>query len=238
MKPQVLAGIFARGGSKGVPRKNLRVIAGKPLIAHAIDVARRSALITRVFVSTDDAEIAAIAVQYGAEVPFMRPAELARDDSPEWLAWQHALRSVGVPSATGQWDAFVSIPTTSPLRSVDDVDACIRSLLAGDADVAVTVRASARSPYFNMVTLDEQGYARLVIQPSGDVWRRQEAPTVFDITTVAYAARPAFVLSASSMFQGRVRGVLVPDERALDIDTPLDLRIAEFLMAERTGRER
>lgn len=237
MKPHVLAGIFARGGSKGVPRKNLRQLDGKPLIAHAIDVARRSSLISRVIVSTDDSEIADVARQYGAEVPFMRPPELAQDDSPEWLAWQHALRSLDGPYPGGQWDVFVCVPTTSPLRSVDDVDACIEALLAGDADVAITVRPAERSPYFNMVTIDHRGHAHLVMQPGSPVQRRQDAPEVFDITTVAYAATPSFVLSATSMFQGRVRAVVVPSERALDIDTELDFSIAEFLMTGRTHGE-
>ena len=236
MKPHVVAGIFARGGSKGVPRKNIRPIVGVPLIAHAIDVARRSSLISRVFVSTDDKEIADLALHYGAEVPFMRPPELAQDDSPEWLSWQHALRSIGGPSPGTNWDVFVCVPTTSPLRSVDDVDACILSLLDGDADMAITVRPAERSPYFNMVTLDQQGYAHLVMQPSSNVRRRQDAPEVFDITTVAYAARPAFVLSAASMFEGRVKAVVVPSERALDIDTELDFSIAEFLMTTGTKR--
>ena len=94
MKPYVVGAIFARGGSKGVPGKNLRILAGKPLIAYAIETALASKLIDRVIVSTDDAEIAAVAQQHGAEVPFMRPQELARDDSPEWLSWQHAIRTM------------------------------------------------------------------------------------------------------------------------------------------------
>ena len=129
MKPNIIGCIFARGGSKGVPRKNVRPLAGRPLIAYAIETALASRWIGRVVVSTDDAEIAAIARQYGAEVPFMRPAELARDDSPEWLAWQHAIRSLG------EMDALVSVPPTSPLRTVDDVDGCIQVLLESDADV-------------------------------------------------------------------------------------------------------
>ena len=138
MKPYVVAGIFARGGSKGVPRKNIRLIAGKPLIAYAIETARNSALIGRVIVSTDDREIAEVAVKYGAEVPFLRPPELAQDDSPEWLAWQHTVRKLhGDTDGTPKWDVFVSVPATSPLRKVEDVDACIGALLAGDADVAI-----------------------------------------------------------------------------------------------------
>lgn len=232
MKPRVVAGIFARGGSKGVPRKNVRLIGGKPLIAHAIEAALASSLIDRVIVSTDDAEIADVARAWGAEVPFMRPAELARDDSPEWLAWQHAIQTLGGAS----WDAFVSVPTTSPLRKVEDIDACIAKLLGGDADIVITVRKAERSPYFNMVTLDEQGGARLVITPEQATFRRQDAPQVFDVTTVAYAARPAFVLSSTGLFQGRVEAVVVPAERAIDIDTEFDFRMAECLLQQSGAR--
>lgn len=230
MKPYVVAGIFARGGSKGVPRKNVRLLAGKPLIAHAIETARKSALIDRVFVSTDDREIADVARQWGADVPFMRPADLACDDSPEWLAWQHAVQELEVGSSRRQLDALVSIPTTAPLRAVEDVELCVRTLLESDADIVITVTPARRSPYFNMVTL-ENGYARLVNQrPAGGVHRRQDAPTVYDITTVAYAARRGYILSATHALQGKVRAVVVPESRALDIDTEMDLKIAEFLL--------
>jgi N-acylneuraminate cytidylyltransferase len=236
MNPYVVAGIFARGGSKGVPRKNVRLIGGKPLMAYAIEAARASKLINRVIVSTDDPEIAHVAKQYGAEVPFMRPAELARDDSPEWMAWQHAIRTLDGQAGSPNWDAFVCVPTTSPLRTVEDIDMCVRTMLEGDADIVITVRPAERSPYFNMVTIDDGGYARLVIQPQRETFRRQDAPEVFDVTTVAYVARPSFVLAATSMFQGRVRAVVVPAARALDIDTELDFRVAEFLLQQSEAR--
>jgi N-acylneuraminate cytidylyltransferase len=228
-KPRLLAIIPARGGSKGVPRKNLRLLAGKPLIAYAIETALASGLIDRVVVSTDDAEIAGVARQYGAEVPFMRPVELARDDSPEWLVWRHAIRTLGVAEGGQRIDALVCIPPTSPLRVVEDVDLCIRTLLESDADVVITIKHAERNPYFNMVVLDSEGYARLALLGE-TIHQRQSAPPVFDVTTVAYAARPEFVLKAGSIFEGKVRAVVVPAERGLDIDTELDFRFAEFLM--------
>lgn len=231
MKPYVVAAIFARGGSKGVPRKNIRLLAGKPLIAYAIETARASQLIDRVVVSTDDAEIADVARRYGAEVPFMRPSELAQDDSPEWLAWQHAIRTLDDTSDGRKLDVFVSVPPTSPLRGVEDVDACIQTLLQSDADMVITVKPAERNPYFNMVTIDEVGYAKLVIQAERAVPRRQAAPMVYDMTTVAYVARPDFVLSARSMFEGKLKAVCVPVERALDIDTELDFRICELMLS-------
>jgi len=164
MNSYVVGAVFARGGSKGVPRKNLRLLAGKPLIAHAIQSALVSEIIDRVIVSTDDVEIASVARQYGAEVPFMRPPELAGDESPEWLAWQHALRALSENGAP-EIEVFVSIPPTSPLRAIQDIDACVQALRESDADIVITVKPAERSPYFNMVSLDEGGNARLVIQP-------------------------------------------------------------------------
>lgn len=230
MKPYIVGFIFARGGSKGLPRKNIRPLAGKPLIAYAIETALASELIDRVIVSTDDKEIADVAQQYGAEVPFMRPQELARDDSPEWLAWQHAIRILEAIEDEPKMNVFVCVPPTSPLRAVEDVDACIQTLLESDADLVITVKPAERNPYFNMVVLDEAGYARLVIPPDQTTHRRQAALSVYDMTTVAYVARPEFVLSASSMFEGKIKAVIMPAERAVDIDTELDFKFAEFLL--------
>lgn len=219
--------VFARGGSKGIPRKNVRLVGGKPLIAHAIGVALRCPGLGRVLVSTDDEEIAAVAREYGAEVPFLRPPELAGDTSSEWLAWRHAID--WVEQHQGPFDLFVSLPATSPLRSVEDVQACIALLRnSPELDIVVTVRQAERSPYFNMVKLDAQGHARLVIEASG-LTRRQDAPALYDMTTVAYVARTSFVKTQPGIFAGRVGVVEIPAERALDIDTPYDFRLACLL---------
>jgi len=236
MQPYIVGFIFARGGSKGVPRKNIRPLAGKPLIAHTIEVARRSNFIQRVVVSTDDLEIAQVARDWGAEVPFMRPAALAQDDSPEWLAWRHAIQELAALEGGRKLDVFVCLPTTSPLRAAEDVDNCIRTLLESDADLALSVRQAERSPYYNMVVLND-GYARLVIPPQTAIHTRQAAPPVYDITTVAYATRPEYILRASSLFEGKVKGVVVPRERAIDIDTELDFLHAEFLLAHSPTRK-
>jgi N-acylneuraminate cytidylyltransferase len=226
----IVGAIFARGGSKGVPRKNIRQLAGRPLIAHAIETAKRARTLERLIVSTDDEEIASVARQYGAEVPFMRPAALAQDDSPEWLAWRHALQTLEEQDGHVP-DVLVAIPTTSPLRAPGDIDACVDRLLESDADIVITVTHAARSPYFNMVVLDGDA-ARLVIPPSEEITRRQDAPVVYDMTTVAYAARSAFVLKAGGLFEGTTRAVIIPTERALDIDDEHSFRIAERLLSD------
>jgi CMP-N-acetylneuraminic acid synthetase len=230
-KSGVVALIPARGGSKGVPRKNIRQLAGKPLIAYSIQTALESKLIERVVVSTEDIEIAEVARRWGAEVPFMRPRELATDDSPEWLTWQHAIQSLNGADDGFKVEMLVCVSPTSPLRNVEDVEACIRTLQESDADLVISTRAADRNPYYNMVAIDDNGYARLAVEPSERFHRRQDAPQLFDITTVAYAARPDFIMRATGIFDGKVKAVLVPSERAVDIDTELEFSFAEYLLS-------
>jgi CMP-N-acetylneuraminic acid synthetase len=226
---KVVALICARGGSKGLPGKNIRLLAGKPLIAWAIDQARAVERIGRVIVSTDSEQIAAVAREAGAEVPFLRPAELAQDSSPEWLVWRHALNYLKESDGTYP-DALIVIPATAPLRAVSDLEHCLDEYEKGGADVVITVTDAHRSPYFNMVKLLPDGAVSLVIPPEDSITRRQDAPVVYDMTTVAYVAMPEFVMTRNGTFEGRVRHVHIPAERALDIDTLLDFRIAECLM--------
>lgn len=227
-----IALICARGGSKGLPGKNIKPLMGRPLIAWSIAQARAVNAISQVIVSTDSEEIAAAARAAGADVPFIRPAELARDDSPEWLVWRHALNYM--KQTHGQFpQALVVVPATAPLRAVEDIENCIKVYDADEVDVVVTVTAAHRSPYFNMVKISDAGAVSLVIPPSGRVFRRQDVPPVYDLTTVAYVARPEFVMSASGIFEGRVKHSFVPLERALDIDTAFDFQIAECLASSR-----
>jgi N-acylneuraminate cytidylyltransferase len=226
-----VAFIFARGGSKGLANKNLLPFCGEPLVARAVRQARESGCFDRVVVSTDSPAIADMARSSGADVPFMRPAELATDTAPEWLAWQHAIRAVEAESAVPM-TCFASVPATAPLRQVNDLRRCVSEFEHGDADVVVTGSVANRNPYFNMVVRDDQGLASLVCKPVTDVSRRQDAPDVYDLATVAYVASPRFVLSSSRLFQGRVRLVVLPKSRCVDIDDAMDLKWAEFLARE------
>ena len=228
----VLALICARGGSKGLPGKNTRSLAGRPLITRAIDQACAVQRVSRVIVSTDSEKIARVARESGAEVPFLRPAELAQDDSPEWLVWRHAL-SVVQESGSEIPDALLVVPATAPMRAVDDLERCLDEFETGRADVVITVTDAQRSPYFNMVSPQPDGTVRVVIPPDVAIVRRQDVPDVFDVTTVGYVAKPDLVARCDGMFEGRVRSVHVPRERALDIDTLFDFRLAEFMMAAR-----
>ena len=224
-----VAFIFARGGSKGLPGKNIRPLGGKPLIAWSIEHALSVKRIERVIVSTDSEEIAAVARDHGAEVPFMRPAEFALDASPEWLAWRHALNYIQV--STGSLpEVMVSVPTTAPLRQPLDIENCLDEYEKGEADMVITITDSHRSPYFNMVKTNADGTVGLVNPPLSAIARRQDAPVVFDMATVCYVANSEFVMAHNATFEGRVKAVHVPAERAIDIDTLLDFQIAESLL--------
>jgi CMP-N-acetylneuraminic acid synthetase len=225
----VVAFIFARGGSKGLPGKNIRLLNGKPLIGWSIEHALSVKRIDRVIVSTDSDEIAKVARQYGAEVPFMRPAELAVDNSPEWLAWQHALNYL--KESTGALpEVMVSVPTTAPLRFPIDIENCLDEYEKGNADMVITVTDAHRSPYFNMVRTNPDGSVGLVNPPQLTIARRQDAPVVYDMATVCYVANPVFVMTHKATFEGKVKAVNIPTERAIDVDTLLDFQIAESLL--------
>lgn len=219
--------IFARGGSKGLPGKNIKPLAGKPLLQYSIDTALTSDLIEQVFVSTDDQAIAQVAIEGGA-ILIERPVELATDQSPEWLSWRHAVE--WATEHYGSFDGFVSLPATSPLRSQEDVEAAILKRQAETADICIAVTPASRSPYFNMVKYNEAGFVELVNQPESEVSRRQDAPKVFDITTVVYATTPEFVLNNYGLFSGKVASIEVPKARAVDIDDIYDFRLAEAII--------
>ena len=228
----IIAFIFARGGSKGLPDKNIKILNGKPLIAWSIEHAKSVKRVDRVIVSTDSEEIARIAREYGAEVPFMRPAALATDNSPEWLSWQHSLKYLKNTDGCLP-DLMLSIPTTAPLRNVKDIDKVIDEYKKSDTDIVIVVTESHRNPFFNIVKEGVDGYVDLFGSGDEVLSRRQDCPKAYDITTIAYAARPSFVLNKNSIFEGRVRQVIVPKERSLDIDTLLDFEIAKYMIKKK-----
>lgn len=220
--------VFARGGSKGLPRKNVKLLAGKPLIHYSIETAFQVDGIDKVFVSTDDQEIASAAKVAGAIV-IDRPDDLAQDDSPEWLAWQHAIQ--WVEKQYGAFEEFVSLPATSPLRNKSDVENALLKRRDKGADFCISITEANRSPYFNMVKVNSDEFVELVNKPeSAAVFRRQDAPEVFDITTVAYVSTAQFILNNTRLFDGSIVAVEVPKKRAVDIDDIYDFMFAETLI--------
>lgn len=231
---RVVAAVFARGGSRGVVDKNLRELGGVPLVARAVAQARACAGVERVLVSTDSERIAEVARAAGGEVPWLRPAHLATDTAREWDAWQHLLGWLAEEPA-GLPDRLLVVPCTAPLRDVSDLERCVEASMAPGTDVVLTVSPAHRNPWFNMVTLDDDGRARLVCEPPERIHRRQDAPSAWDVGTVAFVADPSYVIRATSLYDGVVRAVTVPVERSLDVDTEVDLALAELLLSRREG---
>ena len=225
-----LGTICARGGSRGVPGKNVRPLAGHPLIAYTIAVARRCPFIDRVVVSTDSAEIAAVARDYGAEVPFLRPAELATHTAAKVPAIQHAVREVERERGSPV-DLIVDLDPTAPLRTVDEVRACWELVQSPGTDVVFTVTPADKSPYFNMVEVVD-GYARLSKRVDPPVTRRQDAPAVYAMNASIYAYRRAHLMDDGRVVAPRSRIVVMPPERSRDVDGPLDFAFLEFLVRE------
>jgi N-acylneuraminate cytidylyltransferase len=226
-----VAAVFARGKSKGLPGKNLRLLGGRTLLALAIEQALSVEGVAKVYVSTDSPEIAREAEKSGAIVPFIRPSDLANDDSPEWFAWQHFVNFISGSSQEPP-HYLLSIPTTAPLRATEDIEGCIRVVLGDHSlDGAICVTPSRRNPDFNMARRNPDG----TISPpegtnkSNSPFRRQDAEVFHEIVPAAYFMRTDYVLRVDSMWAGKIGSHVVPEERSIDIDSEFDFRMAEFL---------
>lgn len=224
---KILCVIPARGGSKGLPGKNIKLLCGKPLIAYSIEHARRSKYIDRTIVSTDTREIAAIARRQGAEVPFLRPKKLARDKSSTVDALLHAADWMEKKEEFN-FDIIVLLHVTTPLRSTEDVDKSIELLFKGTVDNVFSVTEAHRNPYFNMVEVKKNGKVALV--KNGLYVTRQSAPRVYDMNSSIYVWWKDVLKNKKSVFPGKTRVYLMPKERSVDIDDHVDFKIAEMLL--------
>lgn len=231
---KILALIPARGGSKSIPRKNIRLVAGKPLIAHTIGQALDSCLINRVIVSTDDAEIARTARRFGAEVPFMRPAELAQDETPDWPVFNHALRWLK-EHENYEPDLVIHLRATTPNRRVETLDKAIAAFIKmPEAESMRSVRLADYSPY-KMVLIRQDGCIEPVVVPRNnckdDLWNmpRQALPQAYQGDGYVDITRPWIILDRKSMFGMKTRAYII-DEPVVDIDYEEDLRKAEKIL--------
>lgn len=227
--------IGARGGSKGVAGKNFRPLLGKPLIAWSIEQALACPEIQRVVVSTDSEAIADVARQYGAHVPFMRPAELANDTAGKWEVWQHALTATDAHFAGDPIDLFVDLDCTSPLRDVDDISQAIAQFRATDKDAVFTVCEARKNPYFNMLEFDEGGSLRICKQLPKPIVRRQDAPRVYEHVASIYVLSPDYLRRGTGLLSGRTEGYDIGSAKSLDIDSEFDFELVEYLMRKRLG---
>lgn len=224
---KVIATICARGGSKGVPGKNIRVLCGKPLIAHTIEVARRCRLIDRIIVSTDDPKIAEVAREYGAEVPFLRPKELAQDDTPKLPVIRHAVQFMETQEGYCP-DIVVDLDATSPLRTEKDIEACIKMVRDEEANNVFSVTEAHRNPYFNMIEIVD-GKVRPVKEPDQPITRRQDAPQVYDENASIYVWKRDILMNNDSLYLDKTKIYLMP-RWAIDIDSETDFKFVEFTL--------
>jgi CMP-N-acetylneuraminic acid synthetase len=226
----VLAVIPARGGSKGIPQKNVRLLAGRPLLAYTADAARASRRVTRAIVSTDDPLIAAAARDLGLEVPFMRPAELSDDTTPMLPVLQHAVREMDSRGLVP--DVVVLLQPTSPLRRGTHIDAAVDLLESSGADSVVSV---VEVPHqFNPVSVMRLENDRLVPFLDGpSALRRQDKPRVFARNGPAVLTVRTAMLQRGSLYGEDIRPLMMTPEDSIDVDTPGDLELAEYILSRR-----
>lgn len=216
--------IPARGGSKGIPRKNIRPIAGKPLIAWTIEAALCSTRVAEVIVSTDDEEIAAVARAHGALVPFMRPASLAQDQSPSIDPVLHALDQLP------QHQAVLLLQPTSPLRRTADIDACLDLAATRGWPSVVSVVEADSHPFWTYRLGDQAALLPFADGPAAT--RRQDLPGAYALNGAMYFADAAWLRRTGALVHADTHALVMAREHSVDIDTPLDWRIAEMLLKE------
>ncbi len=227
---RVLGIVTARGGSKGVPRKNIRMLGGKPLIAWTAEAARGATRLARTVLSTEDEEIAKIGRQVGLDVPFLRPPELAKDTTPSLPVLQHVVTTLEV--AGDRYDAICLMQPTSPLRTAAAIDGCLELLERSGADSVVSVLPLPMDhhPYWAYVG-SADGEMRLAMGGTAPVTRRQDLPPAFHREGSVYCTRRDVLIEGNSIYGARTMGFLVDAARSVNIDTLDDWARAEQLVA-------
>lgn len=230
-EPLVLGVITARSGSKGIPGKNIKPLGGKPLIAYSIEAAKKSNFITHLIVSTDGEEIAKIAREYGAEVPFMRPTELSGDKMPHLPVMQHAITFMEDREKL-IFDCVVILQPTSPFRTSEDIDQTIEKLIRSGADSAVSVVEVENSNHPVKMKKLEGDRVLPYCMPEPEGIRRQDLPTAYRRSAAVYAMRRDLMMKDNRLYGDHIVGHIVSPERSIDIDYPVDWTIAEHMLEE------
>jgi CMP-N,N'-diacetyllegionaminic acid synthase len=230
---EILGIIPARGGSKGVPGKNLALVAGRPLIAWTTRAAQASGCISRLIVSTDDQVIADVARQHGAEVPFLRPAELAQDDTPGIEPVLHAVRWLD-EYEDYQPGYIMLLQPTSPFRSGEDIVAVVKLAQSRQADAVVSVCPAHHHPYW-MKRLDAEGRMCDFIKLNQSYASRQDLPDVYALNGAIYLVRREVLLTQRKFYTDATFGYVMPVERSLDVDSPWDLHLANLAMSDQVS---
>ncbi len=227
--------ICARGGSKGVKNKNIRELAGKPLIALSLEQARSSNLFDLIAVSSDSAEILDVARSHGADLVVDRPPELASDTAAKIPAIRHCVEEAEQFFGK-RFDVIVDLDATSPLRLVEDIQGAVDLLKSNNASNVITGAPARRSPYFNLVELGDDGVARLSKKLEKPIVRRQDSPKCFDMNASIYVWKRSALFDYPTVFNADTRLFVMPEERSIDIDTELDFEIVELMMRKRVTK--
>lgn len=228
--------VCARGGSKGVPNKNIRFLAGKPLIAYTLDQARTSGLFDLIAMSSDSTAILEIARQNGADLLVKRPAEMATDFVSKIPAIRHGV--LQAEQLLGrECDVVVDLDVTSPLRLPEDIHNAVNLLEAAQVSNVITAAPARRSPYFNLVELNNDGVVKLSKPLSEPIVRRQDSPGCFDMNASVFVWQRSALFCYNTVFNADTRLFVMPEERSIDIDCELDFEIVEMLMKKRLDNE-
>jgi CMP-N,N'-diacetyllegionaminic acid synthase len=230
--PTVVAVITARGGSKGIVGKNIKPVAGQPLIAWTIAAAERARRLSRVIVSTDDPEIARVAAEHGAEIPFVRPEALAQDGSSHLSVLLHALD--WLKANGGEPEYLCLLQPTSPLRTAEDIDAAIELAVTRRADAVIGVTPITQHPYLAR-RLGPDGTLVDFVKSDLAYPRRQDFPPACIINGAIYINRSASLRRDQTLLPAGALGYMMPEERSVDVDTELDLILVEHLLKQRHG---
>ncbi|OGV46211.1 MAG: hypothetical protein A2017_12430 [Lentisphaerae bacterium GWF2_44_16] len=226
--------ITARGGSKGIPGKNIYIVAGKPLIAWTIEEAHKSRLMNKTIVSTDDSRILEVCREYGAEVPFMRPAELAGDKSSHLQVVEHAVRWVEEHQGY-KVDYVMLLQPTTPLRIAEDIDKAIKIAMEKKAEAVLSVSPFNFHPYYAR-TVSKEGIIKDFIKDREDFLFRQELPAAYVEDGSIYLIRRDVLFEQHSLMPSRIHAYMMPEERVLDIDTPWNMHLAGLILKDRNGK--
>ena len=228
-RPLVLGVITARAGSKGLPRKNIRQLGGKPLIQYTIEAARRSEYLTDTIVSTDSTEIADVARACDAAVPFLRPAELSEDTTASLPVLQHAVREMERLTRR-TYEFVVTLQPTSPFRLAEDIDKTIEVLLESNADSAVSAcEVESGGHPVRMKRIEGKRLVPYSVdEPEGI--RRQDLPPAYKRSSAVYVSRRNVLVLANRFYGDNVVAHIVPRSRSIDIDTPVDWVVAEYML--------
>ena len=226
----IIGHIGARAGSKGVPNKNFRMLHGKHLIDWSLDQLLASERVDHVVVSTDSVEMYEHGLKRGCLDIGLRPAELATDTAAKWHVWQHALAQV--EAQTGPATAFLDLDCTSPLRLPKDIDAGLDLFAQAAPDMVMSYCESRKNPYFNMLEIDDTGALHVSKPLPHGVVARQQAPMVYDHVGLVYVVKPAYLRTAKSLFEGHVIPLIIPNERGLDVDSPFDWDVIDYLLGK------